>query len=312
MPVRTVKECRMFAEELGERMSDGNIPYEPYKRAPLTTGVAALTITDGAIRFWPGNADVKVSDPNKDHRQIVLRVDERKRVLTCNYTVNLRWERHFSNSDGEISEESMRRLRLEAQRFFPVHLPRRTFENISISDIQIRNGNRIEQFRASATVNAPGSDQSFLVGMDETAPFVAPLRNHPKTVTAAHASLRPAGVPATALRQGEFFFVPATRREQKEIQERLENFHGTRVSPWQNGGYIGMGFRPIENGSSHHAMTVSVGRTRFAVGPVLDTRSQHHAPLMLDGWHRVVRNNEMVMRGAQTRNTLAHQSRSWD
>jgi len=45
---------------------------------------------------------------------------------------------------------------------------------------------------------------------------------------------------------------------------------------------------------------------RYAIGPIVDTRKGHHKPLMLDGWHKVMRNTEVVAKRA------AAPRRHWD
>jgi len=56
--------------------------------------------------------------------------------------------------------------------------------------------------------------------------------------------------------------------------------------------------RGLESLSSHQGITVIAYGGRYAIGPIVDTRKGHHKLLMLDGWHKVMRNTEVVVKQA--------------
>jgi hypothetical protein len=118
--------------------------------------------------------------------------------------------------------------------------------------------------------------ESFLVGMDETAPFVCRLPQPVATVEEAHTVLRPLGVLPHTLRQGEWFFVPDPQCSCDRPLE--EHAHG----------------RMRLGGTTHVALTgFAHGGRWFAKGLVHDERKGRHAPVDLgEDWYEVKRNTE--------------------
>jgi hypothetical protein len=115
----------------------------------------------------------------------------------------------------------------------------------------------------------------------------------------AHKALRPKGVPASAKRQGEWFFIPATKDELAAIERSL---HWHAVHPSLNPSVRGVRHGSLEWNSSHYATTLGTKSGVFAIGHVIDNRkSNRHSPLLLNGWHRVVRNAEVINAAAITR-----------
>lgn len=70
--------------------------------------------------------------------------------------------------------------------------------------------------------------------------------------------------------------------------------------------WSGLASRPLEPQSSHIGLWVRHGSHRYALGLIMDTRVGRHEPLVLAGWHEIVRNREVVSVTAQSR------QRYWD
>jgi hypothetical protein len=147
--------------------------------------------------------------------------------------------------------------------------------------------------------------QHYLCGRDESHLFIAQLPARAWNVGHAHALLAP-DVPADyagrpRVRQGEWFFFPATAEDAAEL-ERLEVLgYGKRTNAW-----IAEAARLRRAGRPHVARELRVlkgsaampGRRVFVRG---DVRHPDHRTLVLPTWHRVLPNRELVDRRARGR-----------
>lgn len=276
----TFAEAQERAEELAKELRSAGMKGIPYKRAPIATEIASLSIEGGGtgVRVWPGMAEVTVISDRK-RKQAVLRLKEGAREITRTYPVRGKWY------DGkEVPDKEMR---ADARSTFPVFVPKMTFKEVKLGEFIKKNS---YDRNVTVTVIAPATSQTFLIGIDESSHFISPLKHHVSSVEAAHELLRPSGVPKDALRQGEWFFVPVTPRELAAINKRLEN---ARYDGW-NPNASGYAVQPLEEGSSHQAPVCRIGTKRYACGAVTDMRLRRHSPLVLNGWHRIVRNTELT------------------
>ncbi len=128
----------------------------------------------------------------------------------------------------------------------------------------------------------------FLVGEDECHLFVAQLSIPATTVRDAHETLRPReiGGRKKVRRQGEWFFLPATREEQELVAKRLRM---GRLTNARIGGHLAMRGRP-------HVVDEMV-QLRYEDGRVVEfvrgrVRHPDHKVLELKEWVRVVMNTE--------------------
>jgi len=152
----------------------------------------------------------------------------------------------------------------------------------------------------------------FLVGMDECHLFVAQLTSPATSVKQAHEGLRPRDVPAgkaakklKVVRQGEWFFQPATDQELRQI-ERHAKAYGVERNVRIGRGRGSMRGRPHVVSESvllvlrstrtpvvRNGRTVGEETTRetleFAKGHV---RHPDHRVVDLAGWHKVFMNTE--------------------
>jgi hypothetical protein len=266
-------EIAEHSEVLARELSGYGLDTRPYLRAPFASEFFTANIDTRQIRTWPGTADVQVIGDAK-RRQVVLNVTENTRQLTRRYDV----PRRGLGDDQVLS-------------LFPIIIPQAKLVGYEVvgPDYGLSFGVTVE-----ATVRAPKTSSSLLMGFDEVRQFIAMLPRRAKSVDDAHAALRPA-VSKAAIRQGEWFFDPVTPDEAEAIRRTLS---GRRMAITT----------PLEPGSSHTAVVLAVGNARYATGVVRDRRVKHHRPLTLEGWYRVVRNTEMT----QPVQTGGLRRRSWD
>jgi hypothetical protein len=135
--------------------------------------------------------------------------------------------------------------------------------------------------------------RKYLMGLDETHYFIAqvPLLGPLNTVKEAHEILRPPQVAyrgklqESAKRQGEWFFVPATVKENRELRERAKTewmiARNARIEE-------GTGRPHIADEMQH--MTIKKIRVFFVRGKI---KHPDHKTLVLDTWHRVYANREL-------------------
>jgi len=152
------------------------------------------------------------------------------------------------------------------------------------------------------TRKTPGATRRFLVGMDECHLFIAQLNSNATSVKQAHEGLRPRAVPKGCKakkqkikRTGEWFLVPCTSQEVKDIEDHAEQF-GIRKKVGIGGNLGRMRGRP-------HVVCESVllgdplyTRTEFVRGRILHP---DHKVVRLKAWHRVLMNTENRSAGAQ-------------
>lgn len=290
-----------------------------YNRGPLGADILALRVgrlpakkVDG-IRLWAGTAELEITDVDTKERQAVMAADEDTRTITQTYTVTFNYDRFIAISKTE-------QLRRQARREFPVTVPGRPPFKID-KDRHVPREN--ESFYSSevhsitATMTVPKTEMTLLLGIDESSHFISALPQRIETVQEAHEVLRPDIVPEGSPRQGEWFFVPAAPEEidalyrhmadtsvevaKKNTRSAVWAKQGPRVARWS-----------MEQGSSHHAMVITVPDVgRFTIGIVKDRRDGHHKELRFDSWHKVVRNTEVVIREPQTPQER-QRARYWD
>jgi hypothetical protein len=134
------------------------------------------------------------------------------------------------------------------------------------------------------------TEQHFLAGLDETKYFICALPTKPKSVVDAHNILKPEGISNKAVRQGEWFFDPATKKELKSINNKIAR----TGSDFRHNVHAGNNERLFS--SSHFSRDlIKIEDETFVCGIIHDSHLNGlaHKPLILNGWHRLVRNNEV-------------------
>jgi hypothetical protein len=312
--METLTEYRDRSKEIDGWLREAGIKTKPYINPPLDKDVFALTMDGNNLRFWPGLATIEV-DTDKQKRQAVMVVNEGRREITRT------WQMNTAGQSRPVAP-----TREMVFREFPVYVPRRRFGKYSVRDLTPSDVQRAReqeykeyvqasdsyttystrqrprppyfttQWEITATIIVPESETTFLVGFDERRQFISMLPKRANSVEQAHRILRPAGVPDDAIRQGEWFFVPVSPTVSKKLDDYVQR-HPTQL--WM---------APLENYSSHHAVRIRMNGDTYANMVAFDTRKDHHGPIKLDGWHRVVRNTEVVPRNSQARVA----QRMWD
>jgi hypothetical protein len=193
-----------------------------------------------------------------------------------------------------------------------VHEPERKF----VEKVWNRGTHKFED----ATRKVPGGKRRFLVGMDECHLFIAQMGNRAKatSVKQAHEGLRPADLPTgrkakkqKIKRTGEWFLIPATSQEVKEIEDYTKKF-GIRkkVGIGTSGGSVMRGRPHIVSESvviarrtrtegpttGQHRIVVVRSGTEFIRGRIIHP---DHKVVKLKTWHRVMMNSENRNVGSQ-------------
>ena len=259
----TDKDVAERSAHLAQQLCGFGLDARPYVKPPLATEIFTVNIETRQIRPWAGRANVTVSGDAK-RRQAVVNVAERDREITRDLHVP-----RVDVSSDDLAEAQ----RSDIIRRFPVFVPNGQLVEYSVLS------RRSSWCRIRATLRAPKTSFSLLMGFDEVRQFIAALPGRALTVEEAHRLLRP-NVSRRARRQGEWFFDPATADER------------ARIVAAQHRGAMAI-VQALERGSSHRASVLRVGNDLFAIGTVIDGRVKHHKPLVLDDWHRVIRNAEL-------------------
>jgi hypothetical protein len=206
-------------------------------------------------RMWTGAETnrVRVTDVDRFRRQLVLLVQEGERMF-----VEL------------VSKRSLTRDEVKARMGRGARLVRETRDNWIV-----------ERVTTSAL-------RRFLCGMDERHLFIAQVEGG-TTVRDAHRLLKPEVVrdaershAGRLLRQGEWFFVPLNRVEQRTLAVELE------VRPWivRKGESLGGNGHPHE---AEESVWMDAGQV-YARGAI---RHRDHRTLVLPDWRRVHLNAEV-------------------
>jgi hypothetical protein len=132
----------------------------------------------------------------------------------------------------------------------------------------------------------------WLSGMDEGSYFVTELPEPVATVAAAFAALRPEGLPESAIRQGEWYFEPTTKRT-RDIRAVSQRGVALESTPLQPAG--------LPRGNAHTVTECRVNGEVFARGCVRHEGRQHRMLKLGKTWHRVWRNRGGVSFNAQGR-----------
>jgi len=300
---------------LVEKLIPAGIDAVEYARG--TAGVGAFVISVdpspkgvGRLRVWEGTeAEIEVHN-DKRRRQAVLLVKEPTRKIVRKVTL-----RSYKNRLSMVTDQ------FEAGNGFGMNLPSRTRYTLQ-SDITFTpDHGQLDDYaygKFEATVRAlvPKSTQTFLVGIDEEHHFVSALKKPVKSVLDAHEALRPPTVPKGSPRQGEWFFVPCSKRTSKQILAAVQEKPGILKERWLNGnsvhyrgGWYGdSSTSRLPSTTTHRAtQTVRIGSNLYVFGYVLEDRETRHSPLFLHDWHLAVHNLEV-----QVPESTSSRSSSWD
>lgn len=287
--------------------------------------IEILSDKDETVLISPGKVDIKVF-VDKEHKQLVMWADEKARDIT---QICSAYHSHTITS----GDRARLKKDFEGGRNFTMRLPTGTTYEMIGKVVKGVSGKPFPDpdhaglhmgeayVYAKVTAHVPESNQTFLIGTDETSQFVCGLPTRVRTVKAAHKALRPPGIPANCPRQGEWFFVPATATEKKLIEAHIAKDLSNLGSTWlgdtlniQHSSYYKTVDSYRDDGDSTHAAVLSVNLptrktprsnptfTTFVRGYIVDDRrsegrESRHDPLWLNDWHRPVHNLEEDMPG---------------
>jgi len=207
---------------------------------------------------WMGKDDntVQVQGIDKSERQLVLFVREARRSFV-----------------EEIPAWAMRGINADPDSFtWRTIVARRV--GVPAKDLVVR-----DERTAFVQRTTGGGGRHLLVGCDERQLFMCELPKPCTSVKQAHEALRPANVPKKTIRQGEWFFVPATASEVEGIDRALVR-RNTAINQ-----YIPRAGKP------HVVEEIALAGGVFARGAV---RHPDHKTIHLRGWYRIVKNLEVV------------------
>jgi hypothetical protein len=275
----------MKTSNVVEALKKFGIRTQPYAKPPVTKDVFVLSIlpkgAEGTIAIHQGAAQVDIHG-SKVERQAVLTVVERGRVVT----------RKVTTTRFQDEKPTMEMAQGSLSRAFPIQMGsdvKWSFSNIKIEENTKRRPDRkdVKNWRITGTVTGSvgkRTTNNFLVGVDESHNFVAPLPRKAKSVHDAHMLLKPKDLRPGTLRQGEWFFEPCSKTECAEFDKIVGEKGNTRV-------------QEIELGQSTHVVKsgMRVDNVIYAIGFVTDKRHGRHAALFLPKWHKAVRNKEIPM-----------------
>lgn len=300
-PLLTTQEIRTKSQEVCDAFHDIGLMAVVPARPPLGPQVFSMGLDKSSevFRFWVGVAKVDVIDVMEEpKRQAVVRVVENAHKVTMLKKI---WTNGSNNPEDYVTTE------------FPSGT---TFKFGDTGNTKQDPWGRYYN-RTPVIANVPKFDNTFLMGYDEVKCFISQLPTQVKKVSAAHKILRPPALAKTALRQGEWFFVPATQEEILDINNFKERNNVRVRGQAQRARQIEIKNQaeniyrhnsiPLVASSSHRALQrIVVGDTTFARGYVFDGRYGRHARLPLEGWHRVIRNMEVTVKERSVRRT------NWD
>lgn len=271
-----------------EKLLSVNIPASPYNTKERIFG---LRVRKGEVQVCEGRADVLYLRTNKRKRQVLLTVQEPKRVFnrTIGFSTSLSFnELHENDIDlfHKVVKNRFNSIAGALEYCNSLYIPNARFKVMEV-DKYFWTGQYCS-ITAKLKITVPSTTTQFLIGYDEPnseIPFICVLKKVVCSFDEAYKELLPKNVKLRKgyKRQGEWFFNPVPKREQRQLFQYIH-----KLRP-----------RQLDN-TTHMANTIKVGKNTYAIGIVKDTRKNRHKPLLLTEWHSVHRNNERVIRSRKS------------
>jgi hypothetical protein len=302
----------MNKDQIIEKLTNCGLSVDPYRRGPLGKNIFSIAKSraGNGLRIWFPEETEAEYEVRTDRRgkKAVLTVTEPPRIVDNESATTIhppeflemgeklrdKWER-LSNQDRGLTPKEFKEKfgfvpRVRGERALVTHVPNSRFTATRI---------KLGFYRSSLTQEpvgyvsifgkskCPKTTTAFLLGVDEVKHFISILKEPAvNSVREAIASLRPEGLSGRAVRQGEWFFDPVSA----ELATELNKAVSTGGGRWNGSNF---GVKTLESGSSHWACSLEFEGENYALGEVVDDRRGYHKPLLLDKWHRIVRNNEV-------------------
>lgn len=329
----------MKTQNMIEELKKVGIRAAAYKRPPIGRGVFAMTILpthrEGVVTVNQGKAVVQVHG-NKKLRQAAVSVCEPPRIVTRKVTVSRRYK----------DRPTLRMATNTLKTNFPVIMPSRvhwsvtnltfTMKDLTPREVEINNQRKMQPLYGgipggitaitpiwiiTGIVTARVGKETvnhFLIGIDETRNFIAPLPRKATSVMMARRMLKPAKeMRRKAVRQGEWFFIPATREMASKL-EKIATEQSSKVKSMQLGktthtaksAIVIKGPKPRKRKGKKQG---NRPLTIYARGYITDARRGHHRSLFLPKWSQVVRNKEAEIKvSPQQQKTARRRRATWD
>lgn len=278
-----------LSQEVATKLTEAKITAEPYKRSPVAGSGFILNRprNNDLIKVWKTEmADIEVH-PDESKRQAVINVSEGDRELKRKSKTTV-W---IGSSDRTAASlhNSMKSQGISHNPFFGMG---RRNSKVAIDKDELfklyKNRKADSRYLAvpfEHTFKARKQEFSMLTGIDETAHFICMLPKKVDSVEEAHELLRPSRVAKGTIRQGEFFFKPASKTVVKSIEKAIAGGRMPRMTK-------------LEAGSTHYTPCgIKMGqgkRKLYALGCIADSRTGRHDNIILTEWHEVIRNTEVA------------------
>lgn len=303
--------------KLAQTLTLAGIDAVPYKRNPLpgTNLIFNPGVSGKKIYVYadPENAEIDVRR-SKRHTQAVIHAVEPRRKIVSNEKVQT-WISSTSTFKTAQEDVLQRAKNTEAGVTIASKGVRRSYviEERGLKEIKkalktVGDGgfnNSYYNITVKATVIAPKTKITMLVGKDESRHFISALPERVHSVPEARELLRPNNVPKGSLRQGEFFFVPIELTREDMDYMFMRALNGKYKEVFNEGRWnvkLTKRRHRLESFSSHSASIKALfpkGHKYYnktiVKGTIKDSRRGRHSTLHLDSWHEVIRNKEIVI-----------------
>lgn len=280
----------MNTTNLVKSLQSFGITAAAYKRPPAGKDTFLISILPkrpaGVIQVHQGLAKVEIHG-SKKHRQAVVTVQEQPRVIKRHVKTEI-----FGTGPAGVQPPVDQKIKDALRRNFPIQMPGGptwSFSGIK-SQKRIPPSGFAGYWEVSGSVTGKAGRRTtshFLLGVDESHNFIAPLKEKPTSVEHAYRILKP-GLRPGSVRQGEWFFEPLKKDEAARI-DKVASADGRKIKQTTLGG-------TTHRALSTLVVTAAKKRTIYARGYVTDSRHGHHDALFLPSWHRVVRNKEITFK----------------
>jgi hypothetical protein len=259
----------------------------------------------GTIRIHHGkdaDFDITMVGGSKEHRQAVIKISERKRVIKQKLD-STRYDLRKEKIDYWIGQS---RVSLPPSAEYSLEYLERE-ENTSANTWNAWNDKTwLHSVELTATV--PSSRVYLLVGFDEEDTFISMLPRAADSVEAAHDLLMPNEVKKAikqgrdVMRSGEFFLVEITEHEDAEItsalSQAIDHKRQSKVRTNVRSHLFNFTDKTGLSSTDHvPLLSVHADDKTFVTGGIGNKRHK----LIFDGWYRMVRNTE-IEPPANTRN----------
>jgi hypothetical protein len=297
------------SRQIAKELSTAGIKASAYARSPVTGAGFIISATPSEsgreIKVFSKEETHVDVYPDKKHKQCIVNVFEAERkqsVINTGYTnqstiasLYRAWpktETFYAKVAKEVGVPAINIPGTKVRRSYELTTAgKKTADTMAKfkGTVEVPYYSDSSYIEHKETVTVSKTETCMLVGIDEKAHFICALPEMVYSVTAAHKQLKPDAAKGkkNVKRQGEFFFIPASKTELKQLSKTKLERDSYNDSPTHVA---------LERSSTHFAVVAKrIGKKLFANMEIYDERSSRHDSLVLEQWHEVVRNNEIPM-----------------